>query len=80
MTLPDGRVVDGLEFSVDESHERWSEVKLEDGASFRVKMTVLSAQRANELDPAGQPIYQFNMAPVIGLVDFPPNLKKKKGN
>ena len=79
MTLQDGRVVDGDEVSIDETTERWSEIKLSDGTVARVKMTVISAARAdNEYDPMGFPIYNFNMAPTIAIASVPDRLKKRR--
>jgi hypothetical protein len=79
MTLPDGKVVDGVEVAVEESTERWSEIKLDDGTIARVKMTVISAVRAeNQFDPMGFPIYSLNMAPTIAIVSVPENLKKTR--
>jgi len=78
MTLPDGRVVDGVEVGVDESTERWSDVKLKDGSSFRLKISIISAARAEGVfDQQGNPIYTFNMAPIVALAEAPQSLKKK---
>jgi hypothetical protein len=77
--LPDGRVVDGVEVGIDESTERWSEVKLSDGSVVRIKITIVSAARAeNEYDQHGMPIYNFNMAPVMAVTSVPDNLKKPR--
>lgn len=79
LMLPDGRLVDGVEVGVDETTERWSDIKLADGALLRVKMTVVSALRAeDEYDQTGQPIYSLNMAPVIAVNSVPDKLKKKR--
>lgn len=72
------RLVDGVEVSVDESSERFSEAKLSDGTKVRVKLSVISAYRIDgEYDKDGNPMYSFNMAPIISIVDCPPHLKKK---
>lgn len=78
MTLPDGRVLDGVEVAVDSSTERWSDVTLADGTTFRVKLSVLSAARAKDAyDLQGNPIYNLNMTPVMAITDVPANLKRK---
>jgi hypothetical protein len=78
VTLPDGRVVDGVEVAVDETTERWTEVKLQDGTMIRVKMTVISAARATkDYDPQGNPIYSVNMAPVVAVASVPDKLRRK---
>jgi hypothetical protein len=78
MTLPTGKTVSGTEVAVDESIEKWSEIKFDDGTRIKVKMTVISALRADdEYDQEGNPMYSLNMAPVIAVIEVPPTLKKK---
>jgi hypothetical protein len=78
MTLPDGRTVDGIEVQVDESNERWTDITLQDGAKFRVKVSVINALRTStERDATGQPIYTFNMTPVIVMTNLPAEMQKK---
>lgn len=76
VTLPDGRVVDGVEVGVDESTERWSDVKLTDGTVLRVKLSIISAVRTEVFDPQGNPTYSLNMAPVMAVVDVPSRWKR----
>jgi hypothetical protein len=72
------QMVDGMEVPVEESTERWSEVKLEDGTIMRVKMIVISVVRINEqYDPQGNPMYLTNMAPTVAIVETPPQLRRK---
>ena len=72
------QVAEGFEVPVEESNERWSEFKLEDGTTFRVKVTVVSAVRVEgQFDPQGNPTYVMNMTPVIALVNAPERLRKK---
>jgi hypothetical protein len=79
MVLPDGRTVEAVEVSVDETTERWSDVKLSDGTVVRVKMTVIGAMRAeNEFDQLGNPMYSINMAPVMAIASVPDKLKKTR--
>jgi hypothetical protein len=78
MAFPDGKVVDAVEVDVEETTERWTDVKLTDGTTLRVKMTVIGAMRAvDTYDASGQPMYNVNMAPVIAVTDVPERLKKK---
>jgi hypothetical protein len=77
-TLPTGQEVDAFEVPVEESTERWSEFKLEDGTIIRAKMNVISVTRVPEMwDPQGNPFYAINAAPVLALVDVPERLRKK---
>ena len=78
MLLPNGTTVDGTTVAIDESTERWSDVKLADGTLVKIKMSVISAARANgQYDAVGNPIYSFDMSPQLVVVDVPPGLKKK---
>jgi hypothetical protein len=81
MTLPNGKVVDGVEIAVDESTERWSDITFKDGIRIRVKMTVVSVHRADdEYDPEGNPMMALNMAPSVAIIEVPESLKKKKAS
>jgi hypothetical protein len=72
------QMVEGFDVPVEESNERWSEFKLEDGTVLKVKMTVVSAVRVEgQFDPQGNPTYVMNMTPVIAVVDVPERLRKK---
>jgi len=78
MALPDGTMVDGTPVVIDESTERWSDVKLADGTRLKIKMSVISGVRSNgHFDAAGMPIYSFDMTPQLVLVEVPDGLKKK---
>jgi hypothetical protein len=78
VTLPSGDEVDAFEVPVDESSERWSEFKLEDGTIFRAKMNVLTVHRVPEMwDPQGNPFYMINMAPTVAITESPERLRKK---
>jgi hypothetical protein len=79
MTLPNGRVVDGLAIGVKRSIEQWSEFEFEDGSKIKAKITVTGANRAiNDYDPSGVPWYQIAMVPVASPMEVPDELKEKK--
>lgn len=74
---PQSPLKDAVEVSVGESTERWTEVSLEDGTVFRVKVSVLGAARIEgEFDAEGNPAYALKMNPIITVVSTPPNLKR----
>jgi hypothetical protein len=76
--LPTGGIGEGVEVPVEESIERWSEIKLEDGTIIRLKVTMISAVRIpGQYDQIGNPMYVMNMAPTIAIVSVPENLRKK---
>ncbi len=52
---------------------------MDDGTTVRIKITVISVNRAvDQYDPAGLPMYQFNVLPVFGPMDVPERLRKNK--
>jgi hypothetical protein len=78
VTLPTGQIADGIEVPIEESIERWSEIKLEDGTIIRVKTSVISAVRVpGQYDQMGNPMYVMNMAPTIAILSVPEELRKK---
>jgi hypothetical protein len=78
VTLPTGGIADGVEVPVEETIERWSEVKLEDGTVIRIKTSVISAVRVpGQYDQLGNPMYVINMTPTIAIFSVPENLRKK---
>ena len=73
---PDSALRDGVEVPVVESTERWTEVRLEDGSTIRVKPSVVSAVRIDgEWDPEGNPAYSLKIAPAMTII-VPDALKK----
>jgi hypothetical protein len=78
VTLPTGEKGEGVEVQVEESTERWSEFKLQDGAVIRLKATVTSAVRVDgQYDQQGNPMYVVNLSPVLMLVSAPEKFHKK---
>ena len=75
---PGGPMVDGVEVPVDESTEKWSEYKLEDGTTLRLKQVVMEVVRATgQYDAEGNPMYAVKAQPVLSIVDIPDKLKRK---
>jgi hypothetical protein len=73
-----GKMVEGLEVPIEESSEKWSEFKFEDGTVMRAKVSVLQAVRLrNEFDPLGNPTYALNMVPTIAIIETSEKLKRK---
>jgi len=62
---------------VDTATEPWSEYKLEDGATLRLKQVVTEVWRLiGQYDPAGNPQYVLKTAGIL-VVNAPDNLKRK---
>jgi hypothetical protein len=74
---PGGPMVDGVEVQVDESSEKWSEYKLEDGTTIRIKQVLMEVVRTGEHDPEGNPMYAVKAQPILSIVDVPDRLKRK---
>jgi hypothetical protein len=76
--VPGGEIIDGFEVDIDESSEKWSEYKLSDGTTLRLKQVVLSIVRPVGLfDPEGNPMYIVKAQPVLSMVSVPEGLRKK---
>ena len=76
--LPTGQMGDGVEVPVEESTERWSDIKFEDGTLMRVKLSVVSAVRVpGQYDAQGNPMYVLQMTPTMAIVESPEHLRKK---
>jgi hypothetical protein len=75
--VPGGPMVDGVEVSVDESSEKWSEYKLEDGTTIRLKQVLMEVIRTGQYGPDGSPLYAIKAQPVLAIVDVPDKLKRK---
>lgn len=75
--VPGIGLVDAFEVAVDESTERWSEVKLEDGSVLRTKPVVISAIRVHgKYDQDGNPIYSLKVNQVMTVASVPEHLRK----
>ena len=73
----DGKSVDGFDVPVLETTERWTDVKLEDGTSLRIKPSVLSAIRVPGLfDQDGNPLYMLRATNALLVVEAKDQYKK----
>ena len=70
--------VSGVLVDVEESTERFSDVRLNDGTLLRTKLSVIEAVRTDgKYDDDGNPIYVVKSANVITIVEVSEELKKK---
>ena len=66
---------DLIEVQIMETTERYTEAKLSDGSTLRIKVAPLGAyRRPGEYDPDGNPVYTVRHN-VIVLVDAPARLR-----
>jgi hypothetical protein len=71
---PGSPPVEGIGLAIDESTERWSEIKLSDGSILRVKPVVVSVTRIDAIrDVDGHPMYWVKTTPVIAVAKGPNN-------
>lgn len=73
-----GKIMDGMEVPVEESSEKWSEIKLEDGTIIRVKQSVASVVRVDgQYDAEGNPLYVIKSAPAVAIVHVDERLRRR---
>lgn len=78
VVLPDGSIKEGVDVAIDESNERWSEVKLKDGVILRIKFSIIQIIKVEgEFDKEGSPVYAVKGAPLITVAFLPDALRKK---
>lgn len=63
------QMVDAYEIPVEASDERWSDIRLADGAVFKVKVNVVQVARLiGRTDASGKPVYVMNAQPAVAVV------------
>ncbi|MEM3736633.1 MAG: hypothetical protein QXJ75_00880 [Candidatus Bathyarchaeia archaeon] len=70
-------VHEGDEVDFEIVKEEWSEYKLKDGATLKVKPILLGVLRTNQHDPLGNPVYIVSSQNAIRVVNVPFELKKR---
>jgi hypothetical protein len=75
--VPGGPLVDGVEVTIEESSEKWSEYKLEDGTTIRLRQVLMEVSRTGQYDPEGNPVYAIKSQPVLSIIDVPDKLKRR---
>lgn len=74
---PSGEMVHGDLVTVEESIERFSEVRLSDGSTIKVKTSVLEAVRLHDRhDSNGNPVYRVKSVNSIVVSNAPEHLRK----
>ena len=73
-----GNLKEGTVVDVEESTERFSEVRLGDGTILKTKLTVVEVVRIDdEWDSDGNPAYVVKSGNVVVVSESPPELWKK---
>lgn len=77
VTLPNIGTVEGTEIQIMESTERWSDIKLEDGTTLRLKPVVMSVTRVDgHYDPQGNPMYAVQAGQAMTATNVPEHLRQ----
>jgi len=71
-----GRMFPGQTVEYEGVSEPFSQYKLADGTTVKVKMVMVDAVRLETHDDQGNPVYQFQFQQIIGIV-APDSLKRK---
>ena len=72
-------IVDAIEVAVEEATERWTDIRLADGAEIRIKTVVLGVLRLEgQYDAEGAPMYQLKASQIM-TVSAPDHLRKGAG-
>jgi len=80
MELPGIGAVQATPVNVDESVERWTDLKLSDGSTLRIKAQVIRVLRAEgKFDPEGNPLYIVQGGQMMVVTSVPAHLKQTKG-
>src|SRR5712691_2839980 len=78
VTLPDGKVVEGVDVPIEVSNDRWSDITLEDGSVIRIKALVVSVIRIDgQYDQDGNPLYVVKSSTTTAIASAPEELRRK---
>lgn len=71
--------VTATDVPIEETTERWTEIKLKDGAILRMKTVISSVSRIDDkTDQNGNPVYAVSSTNVIAIVSGPTEPENKK--
>lgn len=75
---PDGKIVEGIEIPIVETIERWTEVKLEDGSTLRIRPSVVTViWIPGQFDHEGNPMYALKAATTMVVANAPEKLRRQ---
>ena len=81
VTLSPGVVKTGTLVGIEESTERWSDIKLADGSLIRIRQVVVQVVRVDdEYDSQGNPLYVVQSAPIMAIASVPPDLTRSESH
>ena len=71
-----GIEVDATMVEIEETTERFNEIRLKEGTIMNLKTTILEVVRLDEWDADGNPYYGVKSQNILTIVRCPDNLKK----
>ena len=72
---PDGNNVEGVVVGIIESREKFSEIRLEDGTTLRMKPNIQRVVRLTDMwDDEGNPLYWVSHNAIISIHEAPSDL------
>ena len=76
---PDGNSVEGVVVGIIESRERFSEIRLEDGTTLRMKPNIQRVVRLTDMwDEEGNPVYWVSHNAIISIHEAPSDLRRRQ--
>ena len=76
---PDGKLHPATVVDVNESVDRWTEIRLDDGSVLRTKIVVVEVSRLNDMyDEELNPVYSVKSNTVVVVSSVPENLRAKR--
>lgn len=75
---PDGNSVEGVVVGIIESREKFSEIRLEDGTTLRMKPNIQRVVRLKDMwDDEGNPLYWVSHNAIISIHETPSDLLRR---
>jgi hypothetical protein len=74
---PDGKPLAGTDMEIEESSERWIDIKVHDGTRIRIKTVVTQVIKIDGAwDQEGNPVYVVKTTPLVSILSVPDYLKR----
>jgi hypothetical protein len=68
ISFPNGEQKNGELIEILDQKEPWSEYRLEDGVTLRLRHVITQVVRLEEKDAVGNPVYVINGQPVLTVI------------
>jgi hypothetical protein len=72
-----GGLVDAVSVPIEEVTERWTDIRLAEGTTLRLKSVILSVARAiDKYDQDGNPLYAIKSSSIMTATNVPEHLRR----